>query len=247
MKTLALLALLSLSFAACATDDDAGGNQQRQTGTGGSAGAAGGAGTSGVSAGGGAGASGAGGGAGASGAAGGAGASGAAGSSAECPDPTPPPASRECVTLAEFQSPVTRCQATRQDAEAEAAATCPSDAQRGDCADGIQSVRRTTSFTGEYVECFYDAAGELVGGVWVSDHGPARVTGRSPACTRADACPADAGADVDCSAVGCGMPPLCAVGCQEPCGCCTCNDGEAHPTDTSLACAGGCWAPAPGG
>jgi hypothetical protein len=46
---------------------------------------------------------------------------------------------------------------------------------------------------------------------------------------------------IDCSNVGCGMPPLCSSGCQEPCGCCPCAPGELLGTE--YICQGGCFAP----
>ncbi len=54
----------------------------------------------------------------------------------------------------------------------------------------------------------------------------------------------DAGKDgsgIDCSRVGCSMPPMCDVGCTAECGCCPCAEGE---TMGSFVCKGGCWAPA---
>lgn len=53
-----------------------------------------------------------------------------------------------------------------------------------------------------------------------------------------DAVPADSG--IDCSLVGCGPPPLCATGCQEVCGCCSCAEGEIQG---ALFCQGGCFVP----
>jgi hypothetical protein len=44
---------------------------------------------------------------------------------------------------------------------------------------------------------------------------------------------------LDCSMVGCAMPPLCATGCRETCGCCPCADGT---WQGDLVCRGGCWA-----
>jgi hypothetical protein len=54
----------------------------------------------------------------------------------------------------------------------------------------------------------------------------------------------NAGGSVDCSNVGCAPPPLCADGCSETCGCCSCADGEIiERTGTSYRCEGGCYAP----
>jgi hypothetical protein len=44
---------------------------------------------------------------------------------------------------------------------------------------------------------------------------------------------------IDCSMVGCAMPPMCATGCTERCGCCPCADGTWRG---NLVCRGGCWA-----
>ncbi len=49
---------------------------------------------------------------------------------------------------------------------------------------------------------------------------------------------------IDCSRVGCAAPPLCSVGCTEPCGCCPCSEGTVQD---NLVCANGCWASAAGG
>jgi hypothetical protein len=52
------------------------------------------------------------------------------------------------------------------------------------------------------------------------------------------------GEPTDCSNVGCAAPPLCSEGCNEFCGCCTCNDGERIPGDDGpLSCEGGCYVP----
>ncbi len=49
---------------------------------------------------------------------------------------------------------------------------------------------------------------------------------------------------IDCSQVGCAAPPLCSVGCTEPCGCCPCSEGTVQ---SNLVCTNGCWASAAGG
>lgn len=47
-----------------------------------------------------------------------------------------------------------------------------------------------------------------------------------------------------CDFVGCGAPPLCAVGCTSECGCCFCTEGEAVDLEgVKHECVGGCWAP----
>lgn len=47
---------------------------------------------------------------------------------------------------------------------------------------------------------------------------------------------------IDCSNVGCAQPPMCDVGCQETCGCCSCGEGSEEPTTGGyLECTGGCW------
>jgi hypothetical protein len=51
---------------------------------------------------------------------------------------------------------------------------------------------------------------------------------------------AQADSGIDCALVGCGPPPLCATGCQEVCGCCSCADGEIQG---ALVCQGGCFVP----
>jgi hypothetical protein len=49
---------------------------------------------------------------------------------------------------------------------------------------------------------------------------------------------------LSCANVGCSAPPLCAEGCQAPCGCCFCSEGEIDNVNgVSLRCAGGCFAP----
>ena len=45
-----------------------------------------------------------------------------------------------------------------------------------------------------------------------------------------------------CANVGCAAPPLCSVGCQATCGCCSCAPGERAG---DLLCVGGCYQPAP--
>jgi hypothetical protein len=46
-----------------------------------------------------------------------------------------------------------------------------------------------------------------------------------------------------CANVGCSAPPLCSVGCQATCGCCSCSPGERNG---ELVCTSqGCYAPAP--
>ena len=46
-----------------------------------------------------------------------------------------------------------------------------------------------------------------------------------------------------CAGTGCGAPPMCGVGCQTPCGCCSCRAGERIG---DLVCTeNGCYAPAP--
>jgi hypothetical protein len=47
------------------------------------------------------------------------------------------------------------------------------------------------------------------------------------------------GSTIDCSLVGCAMPPLCANGCTATCGCCPCAEGT---WQDNLVCQGGCWA-----
>jgi hypothetical protein len=49
------------------------------------------------------------------------------------------------------------------------------------------------------------------------------------------------GAGIDCSNVGCGVPPICGQACGAPCGCCPCADGERNGPNV---CLGGCYAPA---
>lgn len=51
---------------------------------------------------------------------------------------------------------------------------------------------------------------------------------------------------LDCSNVGCSPPADCDTGCQAPCGCCSCTEGErqARGSDWPRRCIGGCWAPA---
>src|ERR1043165_9947322 len=49
---------------------------------------------------------------------------------------------------------------------------------------------------------------------------------------------------INCSNVGCGPPPRCDVGCQEPCGCCPCADGSVQVIGgQKYVCGGGCYAP----
>jgi hypothetical protein len=49
---------------------------------------------------------------------------------------------------------------------------------------------------------------------------------------------------IDCSMVGCAPPPLCAEGCTDVCGCCSCGAGEEMVIDgVPHTCTGGCWAP----
>src|SRR5262245_5886931 len=51
------------------------------------------------------------------------------------------------------------------------------------------------------------------------------------------------GGAIDCSNVGCSVPPPCGPNgepmCTAPCGCCSCNEGDMQG---SLVCRGGCWA-----
>jgi hypothetical protein len=47
------------------------------------------------------------------------------------------------------------------------------------------------------------------------------------------------GSTIDCSMVGCSMPPMCATGCTATCGCCSCAEGT---WQGNLVCRGGCWA-----
>lgn len=48
---------------------------------------------------------------------------------------------------------------------------------------------------------------------------------------------------IDCSAVGCAAPPMCDTGCEAPCGCCPCGDGQVQAVNgEDLVCTGGCWA-----
>jgi hypothetical protein len=44
---------------------------------------------------------------------------------------------------------------------------------------------------------------------------------------------------IDCSMVGCALPPACEVGCSEVCGCCPCGEGQVQG---DRVCRGGCWA-----
>jgi hypothetical protein len=48
---------------------------------------------------------------------------------------------------------------------------------------------------------------------------------------------------IDCSQAGCAQPPLCSVGCQAACGCCSCAPGEIVVIDgATYRCSGGCYA-----
>lgn len=75
------------------------------------------------------------------------------------------------------------------------------------------------------------------------DGGGAVDAGATDATLVADAAlPLDttAAPPVSCATVGCGQPPLCEQGCQSPCGCCGCNEGEL--LGDSFRCTGGCYA-----
>jgi hypothetical protein len=59
----------------------------------------------------------------------------------------------------------------------------------------------------------------------------------------------DAGADasldagVDCAVIGCGPPSVCGD-CAEPCGCCSCGEGEERSSGgVTHVCSGGCYVP----
>jgi hypothetical protein len=47
------------------------------------------------------------------------------------------------------------------------------------------------------------------------------------------------GSTINCALVGCAAPPMCATGCTETCGCCSCAEGIRQG---DLVCQGGCWA-----
>jgi hypothetical protein len=52
---------------------------------------------------------------------------------------------------------------------------------------------------------------------------------------------------IDCSVVGCAAPPMCDTGCEAPCVCCPCGDGQVLTENgQDLVCTGGCWAHAAG-
>jgi hypothetical protein len=52
------------------------------------------------------------------------------------------------------------------------------------------------------------------------------------------------GGGINCALVGCAMPPLCATGCTEVCGCCPCGEGSVETrSGISYVCVGGCYAP----
>lgn len=55
------------------------------------------------------------------------------------------------------------------------------------------------------------------------------------------------GSDVDCSTAGCALAPVCGQGCDAPCGCCPCVEGDTVDIGGELhACtADGCYAPSP--
>jgi hypothetical protein len=55
---------------------------------------------------------------------------------------------------------------------------------------------------------------------------------------------AESPAMLSCDNVGCSLPPLCDQGCQAPCGCCSCADGEATAINgVAVRCTGGCYVP----
>src|SRR5579863_1702654 len=55
---------------------------------------------------------------------------------------------------------------------------------------------------------------------------------------------AESPAALNCANVGCSLPPLCGQGCQAPCGCCSCAEGEITAINgVAGRCTGGCYAP----
>jgi hypothetical protein len=77
------------------------------------------------------------------------------------------------------------------------------------------------------------------GGTASSGDGGAGEGGSSTGGSGGAAVGGSGGGSVDCSLVGCAMPPLCSTGCTEPCGCCPCEEGMVNGV---LVCLGGCWA-----
>ena len=76
------------------------------------------------------------------------------------------------------------------------------------------------------------------GGAQADDHGRDASTDAGPVAEP------DGSMEDACAFVGCASPPLCSVGCQEPCGCCDCADGEREQRDgVDLRCSNGCFEP----
>jgi hypothetical protein len=98
---------------------------------------------------------------------------------------------------------------------------------------GLKGAAYQYGFTGDNVQCYYDDAGELVGGVRTSDHGSSTVFGErpSPGCYTGPSC-GDAGAiDPDAGLAeqrACQVHGDCVI---MPLICCPC--GELEPRDVS--------------
>ena len=90
--------------------------------------------------------------------------------------------------------------------------------------------------------CFLNAAAKIRGVVVAT---ACLVALSGAACDRgtlSDPQQEDGGSMSTCANVGCAAPPLCSVGCQATCGCCSCASGERVG---DLLCVGGCYQPAP--
>lgn len=100
-------------------------------------------------------------------------------------------ASAICVPLGDFTSDPALCAATKCDTFA-AWTGDPSALQEGQCGV-LVSAFETLAFTGEYLECFYDADGtKLVGAVRATDSHGVFVGGSVATCTHSATlnCPA---------------------------------------------------------
>lgn len=73
----------------------------------------------------------------------------------------------------------------------------------------------------------------------IASSGGSGGSGGSSSITGSGGSSGTGGSTIDCSMVGCAMPPMCATGCTETCGCCPCAEGT---WQGNLVCQGGCWA-----